>query len=163
MVTYSTCLSVLFHLAWYPPSPSMLFQIAKLHSFYDWAIVCCSYIPQFCSSVDGHLVWFCILAIVRNAAMNIGIHVCFWIRFMGFFEYVPESESEVAQSCPTLFDPIGCNLPGSSIHGTFQARVLGWVVISFSRGSSQPRDWTQVSHIAGRRITHVYLGVTFYL
>ena len=40
--------------------------------------------------------------------------------------------------------------PGSSVHGIFQARVLEWVAISFSRGSSQPRDQTQVSCIAGR-------------
>ena len=59
--------------------------------------------------------------------------------------------SEVAQLCLTLCDPIDCSLPGLSIHGIFQARVLEWVAISFSRGSSQPRDWTQVSHIAGRR------------
>ena len=45
-----------------------------------------------------------------------------------------ESESEVAQSCPTLCDPIDCILPGSSIHGIFQARVLEWIAISFSRG-----------------------------
>ena len=60
------------------------------------------------------------------------------------------SESEVAQSCPTLFDPMDCNLPGSSLHGILQARVLEWVAISFSRGSSPPRDWTLVSRIAGR-------------
>ena len=48
------------------------------------------------------------------------------------------SESEVTQSCPTLCDPIGCSLPGSSIHGIFQAIVLEWIAISFSRGSSQP-------------------------
>ena len=46
-----------------------------------------------------------------------------------------------------------CSLPGSSVLGIFQARVLEWVVISFSRGSSQPRDQTQVSCIAGRRFT----------
>ena len=45
------------------------------------------------------------------------------------------------------------SLPGSSIHGIFQARVLEWDAIFFSRGSSQPRDQTQVSHIAGRRFT----------
>ena len=50
------------------------------------------------------------------------------------------SEGEVAQSCPTLWDPVDCSLPGFSIHGIFQARVLEWVAISFSRGSSQPRD-----------------------
>ena len=61
-------------------------------------------------------------------------------------------ESEV-KSCPTLWNPMDCSLPGSSIRGIFQARVLEWVAISFSRGSSQPRDQTQVSHIAGRGFT----------
>ena len=46
-----------------------------------------------------------------------------------------------------------CSPPGSSIHGIFQARVLEWVAISFSRGSSWPRDWTQVSRVAGRHFT----------
>ena len=61
-----------------------------------------------------------------------------------------QSESEVAQSCPTLFDPMDGSLPGSAVHGIFQARILEWAAISFSRGSSQPRDRTRVSHIAGR-------------
>ena len=60
-----------------------------------------------------------------------------------------ESESEVAQSCPTLCDPVDCSPPGSSVHGILQVRILEWVTISFSRGSSQPRDQTQVSCIAG--------------
>ena len=51
-------------------------------------------------------------------------------------------------SCVRLFDPIDCSLPGSSVHGIFQARVLEWVAISFSRGSSRPRDPTHVSCIA---------------
>ena len=46
-----------------------------------------------------------------------------------------ESENEVAQSCPPLCDPMDCSLSGSSIHGIFQARVLEWIAISFSRGS----------------------------
>ena len=61
--------------------------------------------------------------------------------------------SEVAQPCPTLCNPVDCCLPGFSIHGIFQARVLEWVAISFSRGSSRPRDRTWVSHIVGRRFT----------
>ena len=61
--------------------------------------------------------------------------------------------SEVAQSCPTLCDPTDCSLPGSSVHGIFQARVLEWVAISFSRGSSWPRDRTWVSCIVGRCFT----------
>ena len=44
-----------------------------------------------------------------------------------------KSESEVAQPCPTLRDPMDCSLPGSSVHGIFQARVLEWGAIAFSR------------------------------
>ena len=61
-----------------------------------------------------------------------------------------KKESEVAQSCPTLCDPMDCSLPGSSVHGIFQARILEWIAIPSSRGSSQPKDWTWVSRIAGR-------------
>ena len=63
------------------------------------------------------------------------------------------SEREVAQSCLTLCDPMDCSLPGSSVHGIFQAIVLEWIAISFSKGSSQPRDQTQVSRIVDRRFT----------
>ena len=58
--------------------------------------------------------------------------------------------SEVARLYPTLCDPVDCSLPRSSIRGILQARILEWVAISFSRGSSQPRDCIQVSHIVGR-------------
>ena len=61
--------------------------------------------------------------------------------------------SEVAQWCLTLCDPTDCSLPGSSVHGIFQAIVLELIAISFSRGSSWPRDWTWVSCIAGRFFT----------
>ena len=64
----------------------------------------------------------------------------------------PGKWSEVAQSCPTLCDPMDYSLPDSPVHGIFQARILEWVAISFSR-SSQPRDWTPVSRIVGRRFT----------
>ena len=58
--------------------------------------------------------------------------------------------SEVAQSCPTLCDPMDCSLPGSSLHGILQARILEWAAISFSRGSSWLGDRTWVPCIAGR-------------
>ena len=66
---------------------------------------------------------------------------------------VLERISEVAQSSLTLCFLMDCNLPCSSIHGIFQARVLEWVAISFSRGSFRPRDRAQVSCIAGRHFT----------
>ena len=52
--------------------------------------------------------------------------------------------SEVAQSCPTLCNRVDCSLPGFSLHGILQARIQQWVAISFSRVSSQPRDWTWI-------------------
>ena len=56
----------------------------------------------------------------------------------------------VAQSCPTLGDRIDYSPPGPSVHGIFQAKILEWAVIPFSRESPQLRDGTQVSHIVGR-------------
>ena len=56
-----------------------------------------------------------------------------------------ESESGVAQFCPTLCDPMDCSPPGSSVHGISQARILVWVAMISSRGSSWPWDWTHVS------------------
>ena len=64
---------------------------------------------------------------------------------------VKGKESEVAQSCLTLWDPVDYSLLGSSVHGILQARILKWVAIPFSRGSSRPRDGTQASHIVDRR------------
>ena len=56
------------------------------------------------------------------------------------------------QSCPTLCDPMDYTPTGSSVHGILQARILAWLAIPFSRGSSQPRGWTQVLHC--RRILY---------
>ena len=64
-----------------------------------------------------------------------------------------QSESEVAQSYPTFCNPIDCSLPGSSVYGIFQAIVLEWIAIFFSRGSSQPRAQIQVSRIVERCFT----------
>ena len=59
----------------------------------------------------------------------------------------------VVQSCPTFCNPMERSPPGSSVHGILQARILEWAAMPFSRGSSWPRDWTPVSHIAGRFFT----------
>ena len=82
----------------------------------------------------------------------------------------------VSQLCLTLCDPMDyCSLPGSSTHGILQARILEWVASSFSRGSSWPRDRTQISCI-GRQILYCLIllgspsleqtlsnGITFHL
>ena len=64
---------------------------------------------------------------------------------------------EVTQSCPALCDPMDCSPPGSSVHGISQSRILELVAISFFRESSQPRNQTHISCIAGRFFTTVPL------
>ena len=59
----------------------------------------------------------------------------------------------VVQSCPPFWEPMDCSTSGSSVHGVFQERILQWVAIPFSKGSSWLRDRTQVSCIAGRLFT----------
>ena len=76
-----------------------------------------------------------------------------WAIFVGIFFFPHSCLCSVVQSCLTLCDPMDCSPPGSSIHGIFRSRILEWVAISSSRGSSQPRDWTCVS-CAGRWILY---------
>ena len=78
---------------------------------------------------------FCLFTVLASA-FHMGVHVC-----------------SVAKSCPILCDTMNCSLPGSSVHGIFQARILEWVAIFSFRGSSQPRDRTHASYI-GRPILY---------
>ena len=64
-----------------------------------------------------------------------------------------ENHVLLAQSCPTRWDPMDGSPPGSSVRGILWARILEWIAIPFFRGSSQPRDWTRVSCIAGTFFT----------
>ena len=75
-----------------------------------------------CDSIDGSppRPW-------DSPGKNTGVGFHFLLQCMKV-----KSESEVAQSCPTLSDPMDCSLPGSSVHGNFQARVLEWGAIAFS-------------------------------
>ena len=61
--------------------------------------------------------------------------------------------TKLLQLCPTLYDPMDCGPPVSTVHGIPQARILEWVAIPFSRGSSLPRDWTLISGSVGRQFT----------
>ena len=70
------------------------------------------------------------------------------------------SELKVAQSCLTLCDPMDCNLPGSSVHGDSEASMLQWIAMPSSRGSSLPRDRTQISCTVGRFFTSEPPGKT---
>ena len=75
--------------------------------------------------------WLCFL--------KVGIRSC-----IPLYPYLSEVKGKVLVThlCPTLYDPMDCSPPGSSVHGILQARILEWVAIPFSRRSPQPRDWT---------------------
>ena len=93
-----------------------------------------------------------------NQGSNLSLPNCrqivYHLSYQGSPSIVNEVKwSEVTQSCLSLCSPMDCSLQGFSVHGIFQARVLAWVAISFSRGSSRPRLRTRVSHIAGRHFT----------
>ena len=83
----------LFHLAQYPLGSSML-QMARFNSFYGWGIFSCMCIYHIFihSFVNEHLGCFLILAIINNAAMNIGVHISFWISVFVFFGWMPRNE-----------------------------------------------------------------------
>ena len=66
--------------------------------------------------------------------------------------------AQLLQSCPTLCSPMDCSLPGSNVHGILQARILEWVAMPSSRGSSWPRDWIHISVIADGFFTTEPLG-----
>ena len=79
------------------------------------------------------------------------LHICFLIvsglwGFPWLFCILRNALCVLVQSCPTLCNPKDCSLPGSSVRGISQAGILQWVAISFSRESSRPRDWNQLSH-----------------
>ena len=73
--------------------------------------------------------------------------------------WIDKSKSVSCSVMSDLCNPIGCSLPGSSVRGILQARILEWVAIPFSRGSSQPRTQIQVSCNAGRFFT----GLTYFV
>ena len=75
--------------------------------------------------------------------------MCIYIIYIHIYIYVYEVKVLVVQLCLTFCDPMNCSLPSSSVHGILQVRMLEWIAMPFSKGSSLPRDRTQVSHIAG--------------
>ena len=87
-----------------------------------------------------------------SLSLSIYIYICI---------YICAVHAKSLQLCPTLCDPLDYSLPGSSVHGIFQARILEWVAVPSSRGSSQFRERTRIfcgSYIAGRFLTVEPLG-----
>ena len=92
--------------------------------------------------LEGRLGCFCLLAVVNAAAVNVDVQILLWDLVFTCFVCIPRSKISgsccylVPKSCLTLCDLMDCSPPGSSVHGIFQARILEWVAISFSRRSS---------------------------
>ena len=115
-----------------------------------------------CQSLGPHLFYrFCITHACYSAVATKGTRCCPLFQVQHLITLVPAPEPFpvssvkvlVAQSSPTLCGPMDWSPPNSSVHGILQTRILEWVAISFSRGSSPHRDPTWVSHIAGRFFT----------
>ena len=94
------------------------------------------------------------------------MYTCHWLTFQynrSEHSIVKQlCECSVAQSCPILCNPMDYSPPGFSVHGIFQARVLEWIAISYSRGSSRPRDRTHVSWLScsGRQFFFFFFFTT---
>jgi len=98
--------------------------------------------PQYCGLISIHI----------TGKVLVPFHVqCGFLKESRYEE--GRARCLVANSCPTLCDPMDCSPPGSSVHGISQSWILEWVAISSSRGSSRPRDQTQVPCPAGRFFT----------
>ena len=97
------------------------------------------------SATDFFILWFIQVTIHMIHTFPGHITEYFYIKDKMFIKSFFVLCAKSLQSCSTLCDPMDCSPPESSVHGILQARILEWVVISSSRGSSWPRDWTLVS------------------
>ena len=99
-------------------------------------------------------LWICLFWTFYISGITHDVTICVWLLSLGimFLRFYPFCSMYwyvlVAQSCLTLCNPIDCSPPGSSVHGILQARILEWIAMPSSRGSSQPRDQTLVSYVS---------------
>ena len=137
-LNFNRCSPTVFQEAWCPVRPVLFLavdtatQCAGLSQLHRPACSSSPHAPQVCTSLlQNHIPLFLQLSSCK--------HAC-----------------SIAHSCLTLCDPMVCSPPGSTVHGIFQARILEWVAISYSRGSSRPRDWVQIFGITciGRQILY---------
>ena len=116
-----------------------LFQLFKLCQFRTKNLDEINYKKKNKKKLDlAHSWWSKNIPLQYSCLENPKNREAWWATIHGVAK---QSESEVAQSCPTLCDPMDCSLPGSSIHGIFQARILDWVA----------KSWTQLSTDTGTR------------
>ena len=118
---------------WWTGRPGMLRFMGSQRVGHDWAT---------------DLIW----------SLIVDLQCCISFRCIAkWFRYICELRAQSLQSCLTLCDPMDCSSPSSSVHGILQARILEWIAMPSSSGSSWPRDWTQVMSLAlaGGFFTHL--------
>ena len=133
---------------WYPPHS--LFRLNHIFSGSSSQILIsrkASFIPQ--------SEW---VLITHSEQQPIHTSICCGAITTACYKSLFAAACLAEKSCPTLWDPMDYSLPGSSAHGISQARLLEWVATSFSRGSSQPSDWTRISCLAGSSLPLSHLG-----
>ena len=115
------------------------------------------------SPITVKFYWSSFPHLIISQACLLSSSPCYHIEksSVSSFHWMPETLqinsllccAKLLQLCLTLCDPMDCTLPGSSVHGILQKRILEWIATLSSKGSSQPRDQTLVSCIAGRFFT----------
>ena len=135
--------------------PSLICSVISIMTYMSY-ICCTDYIH--CMSLLDWLFFTQHRTLHHSDGCVCQLYAVVWICH-GLFNSLSRSTwlllvCSVAQSCPTLCDPGDCSPPGSSVHGISQARILEWLAISSSRGSSWSRDWTHVSCIGQRILYH---------
>ena len=147
----------------YPLAPSFYWLIYTMVSDRSICRCCIAELfqscPTLCNPMDCSLPGFSVHGILQArtlewVAISFSIYAIVYANVASINWYDSNSlKVKVTHLCPALFDPMDCSLPGSSVLGILQSRILEWVAVPSSRGSSWPRDWTRVSCIAGRFFT----------
>ena len=116
--------------------------------FWLWHLYKFQYEQQVCTwLILKILIFWCIYCVLDSAFDDVKVKVL------------------VGQLSPTSCCPMNCSLPGSSVHGILQVRILQWVATSFSRGSFQIRDRTHVSYVSciGKQVFTIWVGIYYFL
>ena len=135
---------------WWTGKPGVLGFMGSQRVGHDWATEL-NWTDAFWYCIGSSLQYISAAKSKCKAKSHVYLFFSFNISFFHLRNncFVSKVLMLVTQSCPTLWDHVDCNLPGPSVSGTLQARILGWEVIPFSRGSFQPRDQIRVSCIEG--------------
>ena len=135
--------------------PFLLFEVVMSHWFISLNCHCRPVSMVWTYSLGNHS-WFTELFLLLLSLSVVLYSLWLFLRCFWFSTFTHSTGRNVldhrcvsvrVQSCPTLCGPVDCSPPGSSVRGIFQARILEWVAIPYSRRSSQPRDQTCVSGV----------------